>query len=156
MGCSSSLWWSSIRWNKCIEQDRCETLWLTGAHPSSATPSNFKLNWNMFVYISIYVSQIIAKFCKYQNNSAVLVCAIFCCDQIGFPGNRAWLFALKLECGGNILSQTCTRSMPHNQCLGYEALTRSNKVWSIVIIKILVIVFIIIGYIDYTILLKVT
>ena len=44
--------------------------------------SNFNFYQNMLVCIFPHSSPITTKFCTYQDSSAVLVCAKFCCDWI--------------------------------------------------------------------------
>ena len=52
------------------------------AHPTDGILIKFQILFNKFNYIFSRVSLIITKCCTYQDSWAVLVCAIFCCDQM--------------------------------------------------------------------------
>ena len=78
------------------------------ACPTNDTPLNCNLNANFRRYSFKNAHRITTIFCTYQDRTAVLVCAKFCCDQTGKTehiNNKH--ISIKFEIHPNFLSGTC-------------------------------------------------
>ena len=62
-------------------------------HPTDANSINSKFCQNMSAYNSFHFCPITTKFCTYQDSTAVLVCAKFCCDWVSL----LWAMVVKIS-----------------------------------------------------------